>query len=213
MRELPNTADGKTNIGIIVLAAGASIRMGEPKQLLAYEGHSLLRRATEAALASLCHPVIVVLGSQAERVKSEVADCHSIITVENKLWAEGMGSSISCGLKTLELATENKVAALVLMPCDQPFVSSLVINELVAAYHRDNAAIVASEYNETLGVPALFSRRLFPELIALRGASGAKQVITRHAHIASRIPFARGILDIDTPTDYARLRDLPGSDG
>jgi molybdenum cofactor cytidylyltransferase len=193
-------------VSVVVLAAGASTRMGTPKQLLPYRERSLLRHAAEMALASVCQPIIVVLGAHAERLRQEVNDLP-VQVVENLRWAEGMSSSISTGVAALNAAPD-KISAVVLALCDQPFVSAQVINEIVEAYHSTGKPVVASEYAGTLGVPTLFSRPLFSELMALRGGEGAKQVITKYGHEVFSVPFPEGAVDIDTPNDYEQFRTM-----
>ena len=193
-------------VGIIVLAAGASSRMGGPKQLLRYDGETLLRRAVRAALGSRCRPAVVVLGAQAEALRGEVVGAQVVI---NEEWEEGMASSLRCGLRALEAATSEPLAAAVLLLCDQPFVTSTVINRLLETYETERPLLVASEYEvggETArGVPALFSRALFSELMDLRGVGGAKRVIRRHASEAAFIAAPEAAFDVDTPEDYRRL--------
>ncbi len=196
-------------IGIIVLAAGASTRMGEPKQLLRYEGETLLRRAVNAAFASRCRPVIVVTGASAGAIRDEVAGTGAIISV-NQAWAEGMSSSIRCGVVALEAATSGATEAAVLMLCDQPFVTGEVINRLLNSYRTEASPLVVSEYQskyeKTRGVPACFSRQLFPELMNLRGAEGAKRLIERHIFEATIVAIPEAAFDVDTPCDYRILR-------
>jgi molybdenum cofactor cytidylyltransferase len=193
-------------VGVVVLAAGASRRMGEPKQLLRYGGESLLRRAVQAALGSRCRPVVVVLGAHAEVLRGEAAGAQVVV---NEEWAEGMSSSIRCGLRALDAATPVLADAAILTLCDQPFVTSEVIDRLVAAYEEKRPALVASRYESggeaTTGVPALFSRELFAELMELRGAEGAKRVITRHASEATHVSVPEASFDVDTPEDYRSL--------
>ena len=193
-------------VGVVILAAGASTRMGTPKQLLPYRGRSLLRQATETALASVCQPIIVVLGANAERLRQEVKDLP-VQVVENLRWGEGMSSSIRAGVAALD-ADPNRISAVVLALCDQPFVSAQVINHLVEVYHFTGKPIVASKYSGTLGVPALFSHTLFSELKALRGGEGAKQVITNYPCEVFSVPFPAGAIDIDTPKDYEQFRSM-----
>jgi len=191
--------------GIIVLAAGAAARMGVLKQLLRYEGKTLLRRAVDAALASRCRPVIVVLGAQADALRAEIAGTDVHIAV-NREWAEGMGASIRCGVAALEEVTAERAKAAVLTLCDQPFVTGEVINRLLEAYRAGASPLVASEYGSkdelTRGVPALFSRALFPELMDLRGGEGAKRVIERHLPEATVVAVPEAAFDVDTPHDY-----------
>ena len=198
------------SIGIIVLAAGASTRMGTSKQLLFYEGETLLRRAVVAALDSSCRPVVVVLGSQADALLKELADPDAY-TVVNPAWAEGMGASIRCGLAALEALPEVGVEATVLTLCDQPLVTAGVIGRLLAAYQAKRSRLVVSEYEvkgETIrGVPALFHRDLFNELLALRGVEGARRIISRYGAEATTVAVPEGRFDVDTPADYQALQN------
>jgi molybdenum cofactor cytidylyltransferase len=129
----------------------------------------------------------------------------------NQNWQEGMGSSICCGLQALETEMTRGTAAAILMLCDQPFVTSGIIRRLADAYIARGALVVASEYeakgDRTLGVPALFSRALFPELMVLRGAEGAKRVIARHVAETEVIAMPEAAFDVDTPDDYRWLQD------
>ena len=192
------------SIGLIVLAAGASTRMGTPKQLLLHRGRTFLRRAAETALASACHPIVVVLGAHAEQVQVEL-ERLPVLIVENRRWEEGMSSSIRVGLETLVAECEG-VDGVVIMLCDQPFVTVEVINELVETYHKTGKLIVASAYGEACGVPVLFSNELFVEIAALEGRQGAKQIIANHPLDVATVCFPEGAVDVDTPQDYERLR-------
>jgi molybdenum cofactor cytidylyltransferase len=195
--------DGATStVGLLLLAAGASRRLGAPKQLLAYKGESLLRRAARTALASLCRPVIVVLGAHRESVESEIADLPLEI-VFNEEWAMGMGASIRAGMEYLTARADTR--AVVVMLCDQPRVEARIINELVAAYRVTNAPLVTAKYDGTHGVPALFDQRLYPALLALTGSQGAKSLILAHSAHLSEVPAPEAALDVDTLADYERL--------
>jgi len=198
------------NIGIIILAAGASSRMGTPKQLLPYRGRSFLSHIAEAAVASVCHPVVVVLGANTEQLKPEVSQLP-VQVVENQHWAEGMSSSIRSGIEALNGMSQNLEAVAIAL-CDQPFVSSQIINQIVAAYRFTGKPIVASEYAGTLGVPALFSRAFFPELMALGASEGAKHLIKKYFHKVFPVPFAEGAIDIDTPKDYQQFQVMTGEE-
>jgi molybdenum cofactor cytidylyltransferase len=195
-------------IGIVVLAAGASSRMGEPKQRLVFEGETLLQRAVRAALETDCRPVIVVLGSQADALQ-EKAGAPGAQIVVNQLWQEGMSSSIRCGLWALEEAAPVSIEAAILMLCDQPFVTGEVLMRLAHVYQANRALLVASAYTaggeKTLGVPAIFSRALFSELMGLSGAEGAKRIIARHKAEAEIIHVPEAAYDIDTLDDYRAL--------
>ncbi len=180
--------------------------MGTPKQLLLYQGRSLLRHSAEVAAASRCRSVAVVLGASAGLLRNAVSQL-SVRVVENEQWAEGISSSIRSGIEALNAGSQ-ELEAVVLMLCDQPFVSAQNINKLVETYSLTGQPIVASEYEGTLGVPALFSRRLFSELASLRGDRGAKEIIRKYSQCVARIPFPEGAADIDTPEDYERLWEI-----
>ena len=188
------------SIAIVILAAGASTRMGVPKQLLRHRGRTLLRHAVEAALGSTCRPVVVVLGANAQQVRPEVEGL-SLQVVENPQWMKGLSTSIRTGVEALGIEAAPP-EAVVLTLCDQPFVSSDDIEALVAAYRSTQRPIIASQYSGTLGVPALFARPLLRELASLSGDVGAKKIIQRHLASVWSVSCPHGAIDLDTPEDY-----------
>ncbi|MHC5677038.1 nucleotidyltransferase family protein [Nostoc sp.] len=193
----------KSTIAIMILAAGASTRMGTPKQLLLYQGRSFLQSITEMAIASVCQPVVVVLGANAEQIHPQIKQLP-VKVVNNLDWAWGMSSSIKSGIELLNNLPE-KIEAVVITLCDQPFVSHQIINQLVDTYYSTKKPIIACEYAGTLGVPALFSQRFFSELAALKETSGAKRVINNNLNEVFSMPFSLGDIDIDTLKDYEQL--------
>jgi molybdenum cofactor cytidylyltransferase len=192
-----------TNVGAVILAAGSSSRMGRPKQMLQFQGTSLLKRVTLAALDARCCPVVVVTGAHAELSRREL-DHLDVREAFNPEWDSGMASSVRVGIECL-LSRHAGVAAAVLLLCDQPHVNSDVVSNLLTAHHTTGRPVVASAYGESFGVPALFSRTLFTELTQLAGSSGAKEIIKRHASEAHFITFPEGEVDVDTPDDFSRL--------
>jgi molybdenum cofactor cytidylyltransferase len=191
------------NVGAVILAAGSSSRMGCPKQTLEFQGMSLLKRATLAALGAMCHPVVVVTGAHAELSRREL-DQLDVREAFNPNWETGMGSSVRAGIERL-ISMDADVAAAVLLLCDQPHVTSRVVSSLLAAQQTTGQPVIASAYGESFGVPALFSRALFTELTQLAGSSGAKEIIKRHASEAHFLPFPEGEVDVDTPDDLSHL--------
>jgi molybdenum cofactor cytidylyltransferase len=189
-------------LGLLLLAAGASSRLGAPKQLLNYEGQSLLRRAANAALASVCRPVVVVLGAHRKRVECEITDLPLDIVI-NEQWASGMAASIRAGLE--HLTANATTRAVVVTLCDQPRVDSKTINALVATYRMTRAPLVAAKYNGTHGVPALFDQQLYPGLRALTGSQGAKSIILANSAYLAEVPAPEAAFDVDTPADYEQL--------
>ena len=192
------------NVGAVILAAGSSSRMGTPKQTLQFQGSSLLRRATLAALGATCHPVVVVTGAYAELCRRELGGLD-LREAFNANWQTGMASSVRVGIEGL-VSIDAGVAAAVLLLCDQPHVTSDVIVNLIAAHHATGRPVIASAYDGSFGVPALFSRTLFSELMQLEGMAGAKEIIKRHASEAHFLPFPEGGVDVDTPHDFSCLK-------
>jgi len=173
-----------------------------PKQLLVYKGQTLIRRAAETALASVCEPVVVVLGANAVAVGAEVK--LPVIVTRNLEWEMGMGSSIRAGLEAV-LAADAGVDAIVVLLCDQPFVTADLIDTLIERRRETGKTIVATEYGEARGGPALFARELFAELRGLSGHEGARQIIRKHSDDTVTVPFAEAAIDIDTRDDYLAL--------
>ena len=197
-------------IGIVVLAAGASARMGEPKQQLLYKGETLLQHAVNAALATGCQPVVVVLGANTGLYIPEQTD-NAVSTVFNPDWQEGLSSSIRTGLSAL-LASAPQAEGVIFMVCDQPYVEASLLNSLVHTKTASGKGIVACQYRDTLGTPVLFSKAYFDELLYLRGKEGAKKLLFRHSEDVADIPFTLGAVDIDTPEDYASLKRTEAKD-
>lgn len=192
-----------SNCAIIILAAGSSSRMGRPKQLLPYMGKSLLSHSVDIANDADANPVIVVLGADAALLEKEI-DEKKVHIVVNKEWQEGMASSIRCGLNTLLHIAPSSGAA-ILMVCDQPFVSAPLLNELISKQKNTGKQIVASQYQNTVGPPALFDKIIFPELMELKGDAGARKIVERHSNDTTTVLFTPGNIDIDTEADYKAL--------
>lgn len=192
----------------MILAAGASTRLGggRLKQLLPFRGRSLLRHAAEVALAAGASPVVVVLGAQAERLRGELAGLPVEVVV-NTGWEEGMASSLRAGLAALVAAAPD-TGAVLLMLCDQPLVTPEALQALVAAHRASGKPAIASEYASggPLGPPCLFARPLFADLLALSGAQGAKQLLSRLSPDATlRVSLPEADQDIDTAADWERF--------
>lgn len=180
--------------GIVILAAGTSARLGMPKQLLPYNGDTLLNHAIKAANATDNAAVVVVLG--AERITGLEAP-----TILNPEFSEGMASSIRYGVQYMM----DKADHIILMVCDQPHVDAAHILSLIEKQKTTGAAIVASYYADRKGVPALFDKSIFPELLALTGDVGARHIIEKHD--AAVVPFPLGVIDIDTDEAYRALQN------
>jgi molybdenum cofactor cytidylyltransferase len=193
---------------IIILAAGASKRLGQPKQTLEYNTKSLLKRSIEAAVGFRAGPVIVVIGANEQAIQAHVQN-EGVTIVINKDWEEGIASSIRAGVKSLNQNPE--VENVILMVCDQPFVDTSILNQLLNAKKSTGKPIVACAYKQTVGVPALFDKLLFPELMKLEGEHGGKKVILEHQDLMAPIPFEKGEIDIDAAEDVEALTGLGNS--
>jgi molybdenum cofactor cytidylyltransferase len=187
---------------LIILAAGASTRLGQPKQNLVFQRQTLLEKAIETGLASNCHPVIVVLGANAESINPQIQH-NNLKVVHNLDWREGIASSIRAGLRTLN--NHDSISEAIIMLCDQPFVNTELIRNMRNKHVEIGKSLVACSYQQTVGVPALFDKSLFSQLEALTGDEGAKKIINANVNDVATIPFEMGRVDIDTPADYARL--------
>ena len=191
------------NVGAIILAAGGSSRFGRPKQLLAFRGESLVRRAVRSAVEAGCTRIAVVVGGQRDLIETELRETPAFV-IHNPKWERGLGTSIRSGLQHL-LGAHPKVDAVVLLACDQPFVEARTISALMMMREDSGKSIVASRYANTLGVPAIFDRPCFEALIALPDDSGAKALIESRGADVAEIPFEQGAIDIDTPADFEQL--------
>jgi len=190
--------------GLIILAAGASNRLGTPKQNLIYQGQTLLQRAIHTALTSACcEKIVVVLGANEGVIRPNISD-HQVHITYNPNWQEGIASSIRLGITELQKIEPNATAA-ILMVCDQPFVDPLLIYQLTEKRAENNNGIIACTYKDTLGVPALFDASYFPRLLMLHGKEGAKKLIKAFSHDVLPVAFPLGAIDIDTMDDYEGL--------
>jgi len=228
------------NIGAVILAAGESSRLGQPKQLVQFRGKSLVRRVVEAAKQAGCSPIVVVTSGDAEdtenpphlppthsygaaghplpSMKGEERARHRSNLVEsvarelkqtpativtNQNWRRGIGGSIRAGVQRAIDAAPS-FEAMLLLTCYQPFVDVNVIKQLIALREKTNKAIIASSYSNTLGVPALFDRSYFDDLLSLSDASGAKSIILSDCDRVAEFPFPEGKIDIDTVEDWEK---------
>lgn len=188
------------SVGAIILAAGGSSRLGRPKQLLRFEGRTLLRGAVEAALQAGCAPVVVVVGAHAEEIEAEVAG-GQVLVVRNQRWSEGLSTSVRAGIDAL---AQDGVGAALLLPCDQPLLSPELLRQLMQR-HCEGASVVVCEYAGAWGAPMLFGRALWPQLQVLEGDRGAQKVARDNAGLVRAVAFEGGALDIDTDEDYRNL--------
>ncbi len=191
-------------VAAIILAAGASRRLGQPKQLVQFKGEPLLARAIRLAHEGGASPVLAVLGAHFEIILASLPVDPAIV-VHNEKWEQGIAGSIHAGLQALGVIAPHADGALILT-CDQPQLSARHVCSLIESFEASREAnIVASSYAEINGVPAVFPRSAFTHLQALRGDQGARALIQRPPCPVLSVAFPDGDIDIDLPEDLARL--------
>jgi molybdenum cofactor cytidylyltransferase len=193
---------------ILVLAAGASRRLGQPKQLVKIGGRPLLHRVVANAVSVAGHAVSVVIGAHASELTHLLAHSPASVVV-NREWEEGIGSSIRRGMASLPARCE---AVMVLLG-DQIGITTEDLRRLASAWNGEPSVIAASIYEQRLGVPAIFPHVFFSELAELRGDEGARKIIERNQYRVTSVPMPNGAIDLDTPEDLARLQRNYNNEG
>jgi molybdenum cofactor cytidylyltransferase len=184
----------------VILAAGKSARMGQPKQLLEWQNRALLEHALINARMVFEDRLLVVLGAEAELIQSTINLAGATVIV-NPDWQTGMASSIRAAIRALP----NSATAVMLMLCDQPLINNVQLQSLVSTWQATPEQIAASEYHQSIGVPAIFPASYFDQLSMLAGDKGAKSVLIKHQTDLIRISLPEAELDIDTLADFQHL--------
>lgn len=190
-------------IGLIILAAGNSSRLGQPKQLLKFKGRTLIRRAAETALETKAETIVVVLGANFEAIKKEIEDLDCAI-VFNEKWNAGMSSSLKVGLERL-LEIAPGISGAIVSLCDQPLIRKEHFDELIEKFFQTNKPIVSAFYDEQFGVPALFSAEKFSGLMNLKGDRGARKILNDDSEKIEKIELREAAFDVDTFEDFEKL--------
>jgi molybdenum cofactor cytidylyltransferase len=192
----------------IILAAGASRRLGHPKQLVLVDGETLLARTMRMAREAGGDPVLVVLGGNQASIDAAVdfSEAHRII---NAGWEQGIATSIRSGIDALE-ALSAEANAVLLLACDQPHLTADHLRSLLEAHdHGLNPVIVASHYKGVPGIPAVFPKAYFEALRRLQGDTGARHILRSQDGNLRWVDFLGGEFDIDSPRDLVTLKGLP----
>jgi molybdenum cofactor cytidylyltransferase len=190
---------------IIILAAGSSARLGQSKQLLKIGDENLLQRSIKTALDSAVEKVVVVLGSN-DKAHAESIIQYPVSVVVNEKWESGMGSSLKAGLNYL-LANGHGISGVIVMVCDQPLVTSKHIETLMALHHKKAKPLVASRYSNTYGVPVLFMKKYFNQILALGDNEGAKKIIMTHEKDLALMDLPEAAVDLDTIEDVNKFKE------
>lgn len=191
------------NCAVVIIAAGESKRLGTPKQLLIVEEDTLINRLIKTVQRAVNFPIYLVLGANVEKIQAQLPRTE-INVVENIAWQEGMGSSIRLGVQAI-LESAKKFDGVLILVCDQPYLSEAAIQDLITLQAAKKTAITASFYANIAGTPALFHASIFPDLLALKGDQGAKKIIQERDQELAKLQFEKGVLDIDTQDEYQQL--------
>jgi molybdenum cofactor cytidylyltransferase len=191
--------------GIVILAAGSSSRLGQPKQLLEFQGTTLIRHITQIAVNAVGKPVVVMLGANCSLIHSHLIHLPVHI-VYNPDWAQGMTSSVRKGLMALKYYSPDTESAIFAV-CDQPYITPDLFLEMISAGIKTEKPIVACLYNNILGTPVLFKKEYFDVLLALKDTDGARKILQAHPESVEAVPFPLGIFDVDTMQDYTTLQN------
>lgn len=195
--------DSSAHLHIVVLAAGASTRLGQPKQLVQIAGQPALQRVVSHAVAVAGSAVSVVLGAQAADITRMFQHSSATVLI-NRQWEEGMAASIRCGVGALSPACD----AVMLLLGDQVAVTASDLKRLITAWNGQDSVIAASVYNGQLGVPAIFPRMVFSELMQLHGDQGAKAIINRYSSRAVHVRMPNASYDLDTPQQVTEMQQV-----
>jgi molybdenum cofactor cytidylyltransferase len=188
-------------LSILILAAGNSSRLGHPKQMVEFRGQTLIERTVTIA-KSITEDVLVVLGSNVDKIKTQINTETQIIINSN--WQEGMGTSIRIGVEVL---AKNADAILILLS-DQPFISQALLQNMVQTFAESQQPIVVCDYGNDVGVPMVFDKSIFPELLKLNGNKGAKSFLNRFEDKIAKVQFPEGLIDIDTHEDVVKMLNM-----
>jgi molybdenum cofactor cytidylyltransferase len=195
--------ESQAEIAAIVLAAGGSVRMGRPKQLLPIACQPMVRRVVEAVCSAGFDQVVVVTGAHADEVAEALQDLP-VELVTNKAWTKGMSASLRRGLLALRPGIQAALIAL----ADQPALTSQVVSDLVDRYRTTRAPIVAPTYEGRRGNPVIFDRSLFAELLMVEGDKGGRALLDRYASQVEKVELddPAALFDVDTFEDYERVQ-------
>jgi molybdenum cofactor cytidylyltransferase len=189
------------NIGVILLAAGESRRLGKAKQLLKFQGSTLLEHAIDVTSRAVGDQMIVVLGYRSDQFIPYLGKKEYVV---NPVWELGMGQSLKLGLEQL-MDNFPELKGVIISVIDQPFLTATHLKDIIEESHKHPSMMIASKYKGVIGVPVLFPRILFQELLKVDDRKGARELLIKYPEQMVSIPFEKGEIDIDTPEDLKYL--------
>ncbi|MBU3821666.1 nucleotidyltransferase family protein [Flavobacteriaceae bacterium XHP0103] len=196
--------DSQSNIAVVVLAAGASSRMGEPKQLLNWGQTTLLGHAINMVKSIYPQETILVLGANFELISKEIKD-KTITILNNTDWQHGLGTSIAFAVQHLQ-NSNSKVSGVLFVLCDQPFITGDYLKQMISKFNQNTHQIIATAYvNGKQGVPVLFDACYFKDLTQLHDDFGAKALLKKHESKTVVLKPPTENVDLDTKEDYTNL--------
>lgn len=193
-------------IAALVLAAGASRRMGQPKQLLLWGSKPLVQHMADTVLAAAFKPVYVVTGAYHEAVEAALKDAQ-VVCVHCSDWDKGMGASLQFGLKAL-LHDFPSLEAVCITPADLPMMQASDFAQLKALFWQSGRPIAAMAYRGALGAPAVFFRSFFPLLLSLEQDQGARRIIAQYQEECAALPCELASADVDTWEDWEKWKAI-----
>jgi molybdenum cofactor cytidylyltransferase len=196
--------DNMNNTGIIILAAGESSRFGGIKQLLPFNGKTLLQHVIDEATGAGAQPIVVITGANATRVSETIPDSGKLTILVNENWQKGISSGIVAGVQYVVRISPG-IKRIIITVCDQPFVTSALFEKLIETQEKTGQTIVACTYADTIGTPVLFAVKYFDQLLNLKGDEGAKKLVKSNKGDVATVDFPKGEIDIDTQKDYEKL--------
>jgi molybdenum cofactor cytidylyltransferase len=193
------------NIAVLVLAAGKSSRMNGIKQLEKINNKTLLDITLEKLKNIFFDEIYCVLGANADKIKAEITS-ENIQFIENLNYEKGLSSSIVSGIEYFKKETLNFDGIYILL-ADQPGIETAYLKSLLVLFKKHKDLIIASNYGNKLGVPAIFPKKYFPELLLIKGDKGAKEFINQRKNEVVYPESSTNFFDIDTKEDLELFKN------
>jgi molybdenum cofactor cytidylyltransferase len=197
---------GKIHVAAVILAAGKSARLGQPKQLFEFNGKTFIENTIETAIKACLNPIIVVLGYKARQINKIIEKYNDSITIlENREWMHGQSSTLRVAIPLLKQSNFT-----IFLLADQPQIPLELLKKLISAINSTQNNIVATYVGEKRANPVAFSQNLYGELAEIKGDQGGRFLFDKHCIEKVEWADERILIDVDTPEDYVRLKESYG---